>query len=195
MNRRKFNPNLLVVKQGELKSTILKDERYDSPIRLRWEISIELQDFDLGHYHIFDPIIYFCSFELPFISSEAEFDATKETLNSWKELVNTHFDFSDSWVDNIGDFSYLVKYSDIDKDSEFADSKETYDNQMDIKEIRFGDIKGGFISSEIIIKIEFDRFNRHDPPFRKDWYSDFFSLKVDLEIKPSILEDQFVSTI
>ena len=110
-------------------------------------------------------------------------------MNSWKNLVHNKFDFDDSWVDNLGDFDYLVRYGDIEefKDCNFAESKESFDNQTDIKEIRFGSLNNNFISTEIVIKIEFDRFNRHDPPFRKDWYSDFFTIKVDLEIKPTIM--------
>jgi hypothetical protein len=186
---REFNPNSLIVDVAELSCSIYKNDKYDLPIRLGWEISIEFHDFDLGQYRIYEPKLRLCQFELPFWSSENTFDATKTSLNSWKNLVGNRFDFSDSWVDNLGDFQYLVKYGDIDayKNSDIADSKESYDNQIDVKEIRFGAINGRFILTEIVIKIEFDRFNRHDSPFRKDWYSDFFTIKVDLEIKPTIV--------
>lgn len=184
MNR--FDPNILIPKSGFIKGELFDNPRFDLPITLFWKISIPLEDFILGDIPIYDSQLEFGRFTLPHVSVVPKFDAKINTLKSWKSLPNQTFGFTNSFVDNIGSIYYYIKNKDVGdyfKGTIYDEQKEFYDNCIDIHKIEFGGITKNQIKLKIWIRIEFDAFNMHDPPFRKDWYSDVFKIETNIEIK------------
>ncbi len=182
----KFNPDILIPKVGFIKGELFNNPRFDLPVSLFWKISITLEDFILENYPIYDSQLEFGNFTLPHVPIIPKFNSEISILKSWKALPNQTFDFTNSFTDNIGSIYYYIKNKDVSdywKGTVSHDEKELYDNIIDIHKIEFGNIIGNQIKLKIWMRIDFDAFNIHEPPFRKDWYSDVFKIETNLEIK------------
>jgi hypothetical protein len=188
-----FNPHKLNSRNSKLYGELFENISLDLPLTLRWKISMHLDDFQIGNFTIHNPEIELGSFTLPYISISQKFDKTKRIIKSWKELPNCTFDFSNSFIDNIGSIYYNIQINELDnewKNNVFEiEPTEFFDNAVEIHQIEFGELNQNKIRARLTIQIHFNSFNMQEPPFGKEFYCNIFDIEVELEIKEVKLLD------
>lgn len=182
-----FNHKNLKYKNAQLHGELFSNSHLNIPLTLLWKISIQLDNFKIGNFTIYDPVIELGSFTLPYNSITSNFDNSISTLKSWKQLPNSTFSFSKSFIDNIGSIYYNIKNKELGNNWNtnpiYSENTETFDNVIDIERIEFGEITENKISCKLSIKIGFDGFNMQEPPFSEDYNCEIFDIEVELEIK------------
>lgn len=193
---RLFDHKILLPLHSTLHGELFQNERFNLPLTLFWKINISLKGFTLGNYPIVDPVIELGSFTLPHTSFVPDgFSPLEPVLTTWRQLPFSKFDFRLSHVDNIGILFYYINHKHIYDNLYDGEAMEFFDNIIDIEEITFGEIVGNCIATKVKMKIDFDGFNMHDPPFRKDWYSNTFEMNLNIEIKDVLLNLGGISNV
>ena len=181
-----FNHKKLKYRNATLHGELFENSSIDLPLTLFWKISILLDDFQIGNFTIHNPEIELGSFTLPHTSKGQDIDRRVKVLKSWKQIPNSTFDFSKSFIDNIGSIYYNIKIKELGNDWNTnaidTEATEFFDNIIDIHRIEFGEFTQNRINCKLTIKIHFDGFNMNEPPFGKEFYCDIFDIEVELEI-------------
>lgn len=175
---------VLIPKNGKLQSELAMGQ---TPAILHWKILVPLQGFTIGHYPIFNSAIELGLFTLPYNSNNSDHQRF-QYLKSWRELPFTKHNFPESHY-NIGSIFYFIKNKLLGQEYGHDEDLSFFDNWIDIDAIEFGKINGPSISSRLLLRINFDGFNIHYPPFGADWYCEKFEINVNLEIEDVVIQN------
>lgn len=160
-----FDTNTIAVTSGVLNGELFVDEQPENDfVNLLWVIELGLEPLVIYDKKYTNVNLYLGTFTLPYTSYEA-LSNTVKTVSDWYELEGQEFRFINAEHDNICQIYYEGIHTYKNDDGETVDAEEWYDNTVVIDRVKFGKIVNHSIEFEATIRIKFDHFNVHYPPF------------------------------